>query len=145
MRFAGLPLVQTVMHHPRMVIAIAAGFVVAVAVAGWLALRRKPSPEELERRRRQHLAESGRLIDGTIVEATGPEESPDVLVYKYELAGVEYEAAQDVTPLRDRISKVRWDLPVSIKYDPRNPGNSIVLAESWSGLRGSERNTAGVV
>ena len=25
--------------------------------------------------------------------------------------------------------------PVSVKYDPRNPANSIVLAEQWSGLR----------
>ncbi|WP_263417195.1 hypothetical protein [Terriglobus albidus] len=145
MRFAGLPLVQAVIHHPRVAIAIGGGLVVAVAITAWLALRRKPSPEELERRRRQLLAESGRLIDGTIVEATGPEEIPDVLVYKYELAGVEYEAAQDVTPLRDRIAKVRWDLPVSIKYDPRNPGNSIVLAESWSGLRGSEGTSAGAL
>ena len=25
--------------------------------------------------------------------------------------------------------------PVAVKYDPRNPANSIVLAEEWSGLR----------
>jgi hypothetical protein len=27
---------------------------------------------------------------------------------------------------------------VSVKYDPRNPANSIVLAEQWSGLRASK-------
>ena len=25
--------------------------------------------------------------------------------------------------------------PVSVKYDPRNPANSILVAEQWSGLR----------
>jgi hypothetical protein len=25
-----------------------------------------------------------------------------------------------------------------VKYDPRNPANSIVLAEQWSGLRASK-------
>jgi hypothetical protein len=27
------------------------------------------------------------------------------------------------------------DLPIQIRYDPHNPANSIVVAESWSGLR----------
>jgi hypothetical protein len=25
--------------------------------------------------------------------------------------------------------------PVSVKYDPRNPANSIVISEQWNGLR----------
>jgi hypothetical protein len=28
---------------------------------------------------------------------------------------------------------------MSVKYDPRNPANSIVVAEEWSGLRGASR------
>ena len=30
---------------------------------------------------------------------------------------------------------------MSVKYDPRNPANSIVVAEEWSGLRGATRLT----
>jgi len=26
--------------------------------------------------------------------------------------------------------------PAQVKFDPRNPANSIVLCEEWSGLRG---------
>jgi hypothetical protein len=26
------------------------------------------------------------------------------------------------------------DQPLQVRYDPRNPGNSVVVAESWSGL-----------
>jgi hypothetical protein len=28
---------------------------------------------------------------------------------------------------------------MSVKYDPRNPANSIVVAEEWNGLRGATR------
>jgi len=35
----------------------------------------------------------------------------------------------------DRMSMVG---PASVKYDPRNPANSIVLCEQWSGLRGKK-------
>jgi len=26
-------------------------------------------------------------------------------------------------------------LPTSVKYDPQNPGNSLVVSERWMGLR----------
>jgi hypothetical protein len=50
---------------------------------------------------------------------------------------VSYEASQDVTHLRHMVDlhTCRVGLPASIKYDPTNPGNSIVVAETWSGLR----------
>jgi hypothetical protein len=28
---------------------------------------------------------------------------------------------------------------VSVKYDPKNPANSIVVAEEWSGMRSGQR------
>ena len=57
------------------------------------------------------------------------------LLYSYDVRGVEYTASQDVTCL-----PVPADLSnapaLSVKYDPKNPANSIVVAEEWSGLRG---------
>ena len=60
-----------------------------------------------------------------------------LLIYTYDVAGVSYEASQEVTHLRQHIDmhSCRIGLPASIKYDPQNPGNSIVIAEGWSGLR----------
>ena len=60
-----------------------------------------------------------------------------LLVYKYDVAGVTYEASQDVTHLRQFIDvySCRLGLPASVKYDPHNPGDSIVISETWSGLR----------
>jgi len=58
-----------------------------------------------------------------------------MLVYCYSIAGVSYECAQDVSLLPDYVRHVRIDLPVQVRFDPRNPGNSIVISEYWSGLR----------
>ncbi len=59
------------------------------------------------------------------------------LIYQYDVAGVSYEASQDVTYLRQLINlhSCRLGLPTSVRYDPHNPGNSIVLSERWMGLR----------
>ena len=60
-----------------------------------------------------------------------------LLIYKYDVAGVSYECSQDVTYLRQWINlhSCRLGLPTSVKYDPHNPGNSLVVSESWMGLQ----------
>lgn len=110
-------------------------------LALWLLLRRrKPSREEMERRRRERLAASGRITDGSLIDARtlDNEESssstPEVLVYRYRLAGVTYECAQDVSNLPELVRGCLVGNAVQVRYDPHHPGNSIVLAESWSGL-----------
>lgn len=126
--------------HPRIVGGVVAGAAVA-GTALWLYARsRRPTPEELERRRRDHLATLGRITDGVLIDArtlSGEETtdvSPEVLIYSYRLAGVTYDCAQDVSKLPDRVAGWRLDQPLQVRYDPRNPGNSVVVAESWSGL-----------
>jgi hypothetical protein len=63
------------------------------------------------------------------------ERVPSILIYAYRVSGVSYECAQDVSRLTDHVRHVRIDLHVQVRYDPHNPSNSIVVAESWSGLR----------
>ncbi len=63
------------------------------------------------------------------------ERVPSILIYAYRVSGVSYECAQDVSLLTELVRHVRVDLPVQVRYDPHNPSNSIVVAESWSGLR----------
>jgi hypothetical protein len=127
---------------------------VALALTGVLLyvwLRKRESPEEIELQRRTVLAREGRIIDGSIVGIDGSTEdnsadgaldvSPDdlvtprVLIYRYRIAGVTYECAQDVTTLAEHVHNLRIDLPVQVRYDPRNPGNSILVAENWNGVR----------
>jgi hypothetical protein len=110
--------------------------VVLIALLAWLGIRRwmrrRVSADELERRRRALLNEKGKMGDATLVEVRG-----DLLFYAYDVRGVEYTASQDVSALRAQLptdpSAVNG--VVFVKYDPRNPANSIVLAEEWNGLR----------
>lgn len=95
--------------------------------------------EEIERERRDTLAAIGRITDGSITEVPLPQDgtpaTPLILVYNYRIGGVTYECAQDVTLLADHVLDIRPDLPIQVRYDLHNPANSIVVAESWNGLR----------
>ena len=117
------------------------GVVVAAAGAVCLFGGRRKSPEQRERERREWLSSIGRITDGTVLdmqeipqEGRGPIQ---LLIYQYNISGVDYECSQDITYLRQFVDvhSCRLGLPVSVKYDPRNPGNSVVISESWTGLR----------
>lgn len=62
--------------------------------------------------------------------------SHKLLYYTYAISGVTYETAQDVTGLEERLhlTRVAAGQVASVKYDPSNPCNSILLADDWSGL-----------
>lgn len=127
------------LRSPRNLAAAGVGAVVVAGIA-WYALRRpRPSAEEIERERRELLASTGRITDGSITDAPllqdGASAEPLVIVYNYRIAGVTYECAQDVTYLAEHVRDVRADLPIQVRYDLHNPGNSIVVSESWNGLR----------
>jgi len=114
------------------------------AIVGYALLSRKPkrSGDLMEYERRTELSRGGRIIDGTVIDVQEVEETETqpqmiLLIYTYDVAGVTYEASQDVTHLRQFIDlySCRLGLPASVKYDPHNPGDSIVISEKWSGLR----------
>jgi hypothetical protein len=120
---------------------------IAVAGAGllfgakaWARSRRK-SPDQRERERRMRISEMGRITDGTVIDVNEMQMNGSgelqLLIYHYDVAGVSYEASQDVSSLRHMVDlhSCRAGLMTSIKYDPGNPGNSIVIAENWTGLR----------
>jgi hypothetical protein len=115
----------------------------AAVLGAYAALRRRPkTPDQLERERRVWLDGVGRITDGTVIDvqelrAQNGRGPATLLIYKYDVAGVAYECSQDVTHLRHWINlhSCRLGLPTSVKYDPHNPGNSLVVSESWMGLR----------
>ncbi|MGA9042593.1 MAG: hypothetical protein WB421_18825 [Terriglobales bacterium] len=114
----------------------------AALVGAYFLLRQKPkTADELERERRAWLDRIGRITDGTVIDVQELEldgrKPATMLIFHYDVAGVSYEASQDVTYLRQLINlhSCRLGLPTSVRYDPQNPGNSIVLSERWMGLR----------
>jgi hypothetical protein len=140
-----------------------AGLVVLAAVGMIFWLRKKPEDEsEIERQRRSYLNRVGRIVEGQVLEivdhkraapqSNGNSKSPGIfakhhslasssgaqklLYYTYSISGVTYETAQDVTGLEERLhlARVATGQIASVKYDPSNPSNSILLADDWSGL-----------
>ena len=140
----------------RVALLAAAGVLLA---AGGFAVwwRGRPrDPQEIERRRRVHVNQVGRIVEGEVLEIretfsgdlyAGPKRTApahgasngtprNVIVYSYSISGVTYQTAQDITGLEQRacIERIVTGLPVSVKYDPANPGNSILVADNWSGV-----------
>ena len=111
-------------------------FLCVVLLAGglvlWRWLRNRPDADELERRRRDTLVRNGKMGDGEILDVDAAS-----VMYSYYIRGVAYTATQDVGTLLSLLPEDRMKMigPVSIRFDPRNPANSIVLSEQWSGLR----------
>ena len=118
---------------------------VATLAAGtiWFLRRKRPSEEELERTRRKLLAQSGRVVDGMLLDfrelTTDDGRTLTMLEYSYRSAGVDYECSQDITTLLNVIdlSLMRAGFPCSVRYQTGSPQNSIVVAEDWSGIRSS--------
>jgi hypothetical protein len=96
------------------------------------ALRSHLTPEKRERRRRLELNSFGRLGDALLTEF-----HENTLYYTYDVRGVHYAASQDISSLRDQLpaDADRLGGMVSMKYSGRNPANSILICEEWSGLR----------
>jgi hypothetical protein len=136
-----------------------AGLIVMAAIGFVVWLRRKPEdPSEIERQRRAYLNKVGRIVEGQVLEISEHAPAADaakrsggfafrrsaastngtqrLLYYTYSISGVTYETAQDVTGLEERLhlSRAAVGQTASVKYDPSNPSNSILLADDWSGL-----------
>jgi hypothetical protein len=103
--------------------------------------RRRPTPDEIEATRRKFLVQSGRLVDGMLLDAcdmaVDDGRTLRMLFFSYRIGGVDYECSQDITAMSAVVNpeQVRPGFPCTVRYQPGNPQNSIVVAEGWIGLR----------
>jgi hypothetical protein len=153
---------KILLAHPAFPVLAAAALLLLAAVALLWWRRRPRDPEEIERRRREYLSRVGRIVEGEILEirespapvnGRDPHKSSSqatlvattkangngvrsLVCYTYSISGVTYETAQDVTGFEERacLHQVVTGQPASVKYDPHSPGNSMLIAEDWSGL-----------
>ncbi len=138
--------------------AVAAASAAGVAYYWWR--KRRPDPQEIERQRRSHLNQVGRICEGQVIELIdAPPAEPrtsgsfgvfrkggavdgvarmrrKLVCYSYSISGVTYETAQDITGLEEHacLDRLAAGQPASVKYDPANPTDSILLADDWSGI-----------
>jgi hypothetical protein len=121
---------------PAIDLAVIAALAALVGVLLWAFMRRRPSAAEIERRRRAAIHANGKLGDGEVLDVDGI-----VIVYSYSVGGVRYTASQDVTGFEAQLPENAMTLigPALVKFDPRNPANSIVICEQWNGLGGRRR------
>jgi len=115
----------------QITLALALVLVVVFAIMGYRSWRSsRVSPEERERQRRAALVTRGKMGDATLMEVR-----EEHIFYGYIVRGVEYTASQNVSSLKEFVPADLASLAaVSVRYDPRNPANSIVLSEQWTGL-----------
>jgi len=120
------------MNTPVLVALLLRLAVLLLALAAWIVIRVRRKSSDREQRRRLAVNARGRLGDATITDV-----SADTIYYSYTVNGVVYEGSQDVSQLSSLIPSEPERLigPASLKYQPRNPANSIVICEEWSGLR----------
>jgi hypothetical protein len=132
--------------------------VAAIAMVAYAFFRPAEPPEAVERKRRLQINQIGRIAEGQVVDVVEhpPEEPPKqkglfgsrpapiadnrprhLVSYSYAISGVTYHTAQDITGLESQVKFERLvtGQPASIKYDPANPTDSIIVADDWSGLR----------
>jgi hypothetical protein len=142
----------------KLALAMGGAAIAAVAMIAYAFLRPAVDLQAEERKRRLHLNQIGRIAEGQVVElvehppaspvsrrglfGTGARPLADMrprhlVSYSYAISGVTYHTAQDITGLESqvRLQRLVPGQPASIKYDPANPVDSILVADDWSGLR----------
>lgn len=88
---------------------------------------RKKREDEASRIAR--LSKRGRMADGKILDAVSDNDGKIIQVtYSYELAGVQYESSQELSQLQQqRQNDYAPGRNIIVRYDPRQPANSIVV------------------
>jgi hypothetical protein len=142
----------------KLILAMGGATIAAIAMIAYAFFRPEENAEEIERKRRLHLNQIGRIAEGQVVELVqhAPERQEKkrflfgsrarplsnvgprhFVSYSYAISGVTYHTAQDISGLQSqvRFERLVAGQPASVKYDPANPSDSILVADDWSGLR----------
>ena len=95
---------------------------------GLLSLFRRER-RDLEAERRARLLRAGRIADGTVLDV-GADDAGEIshVFYTYQINGVEYESSQTLDESqRQRPASYAPGASVIVRYDPRQPANSVVV------------------
>ena len=85
--------------------------------------------KEDETSRVSRLLQTGRIVEGTVLDVTTDSEGTVTQVfYCYHVSSLEYESSQAIGP-EQQLNKTRYipGAQTLVRYDPRQPANSIVV------------------
>jgi hypothetical protein len=87
--------------------------------------RNKQTPSESDRR--QILLKSGRITEGTIIDADTRANGEEIVYYYYTINGVDFESSEKLSEEQKRDPlKYAPGAKVSIRFDPKNHGNCVL-------------------
>ncbi len=94
---------------------------------GFLDRFRRKKDDESSRISRLLL--TGRIVEGRVIDVLDDDEGNITQVfYNYNVAGVDYESSQPLSPEQQRFkSRYIPGARLTIRYDPRQPPNSVVV------------------
>lgn len=95
---------------------------------GLFDLFRKKKALPNENTRREFLLKNGRITEGTIIDGDILDSGEEIVYYFYSIQGVEFESSDILTEEQKENSiKYAPGAKVSIRYDPKNHGNCILV------------------
>jgi hypothetical protein len=91
--------------------------------------KRRKTDDEAEHERRHVLLRAGRITEGSVFDVITDEAGTITHVfYNYEINGVEYESSQLLdTEQRTRSGDYFPGARVTVRFNPHQPGNSLVV------------------
>ena len=92
-------------------------------------LFRRHKPDDAEASRRAQLLRAGRITEGTVFDVITDDGGRITHVYfSYQINGVDYESSQTLDDSqRQRQADYAPGARITIRYNPRQPGNSVVV------------------
>lgn len=88
--------------------------------------KKKVLPDEISRR--EFLLKNGRITEGTIIDSEFLDSGEELVYYFYNIQGVDFESSDILTDEQKENSiKYAPGAKVSIRFDPRNHGNCILV------------------
>lgn len=79
--------------------------------------------------RRTRLLQQGRIADAVVIDVGASDtDDPNVIYFAYEVSGVDYQSSEVLSPdQRLRPLDYTPGASITVRYDPRQPGNSVVV------------------
>jgi len=79
--------------------------------------------------RRARLLQQGRIADAVVIDLGASDtDDPNVIYFAYEVSGVDYQSSEVLSQeQRQRPLDYTPGASITVRYDPRQPGNSVVV------------------